>query len=237
MKKGVLVTLTGSIFAVAGFVAGWFASKYKYKKQASIEIESIKKSQDAHEEWLLKFYGVDKAKIKLEGEKTTTPKLMQEENKDTGSDVRLDGRKIKYHNQLPEEPLPPTKEEVEEYHNKVNHYNETQTGDKLLPVRLISEQEYEESSNTYQQLYYYNDGVIADTDNNRVNNFVKLIGPMELWSKKFDRRLKKPVVYVRNEETEIDYEILYCDQAWEDVATPSQKAAALHELDESADED
>ena len=102
-------------------------------------------------------------------------------------------------------------------------------------VYLISETAFAESEYNYQSLQYYDeDKVVADMDDNYIANYLKLIGPAELWEKEL--KLDGKAIYIRNDNTEMDYEILYENDRWSDIASPSQKSAALIELDSKQDE-
>lgn len=217
MKNISITILFSSLFGIAGGFLGYFISKKKYLTLADKEIESMKKHQKEHDEYILKLYGInDKVQDKptketsklLEGK--GKPKKLQGEKPEL-SDAELQKKVIKNTKTIVDytKPYAPTSEN--------------------LDIHIISDQLFDESTYNYQSVQFYaGDSIIADMDDNCIKNYAELIGPVNVWINELTGN--GHAVYVRNENTEMDYEILYNEDKWENVASPSQKAAMFIEL-------
>ena len=214
MKKGIIFILSGGLFGFLGSLIGYRVAKKKYLLMADMEIESMKANQPKHDESLLKLYGITPEKRKeLDAKKPKEKKPVDIISKEHQTHVDY------------AKPYAPT---VENPKNPV-----VKPGSEVC---LITEQEFEDSEYTPQSLYYYaKDRVIADVDGNAIANYKELIGPEELWKK--DVCGGAYAAYVKNNTSEIDYEVLYRDEKWENIASPTQKSARFTELNSESDED
>ena len=107
---------------------------------------------------------------------------------------------------------------------------------KTKDIYIISDDDFARSENNIETIKYFGkDRYVTDHEYNCLPNFSELIGPFELWEKEL--KINENVVYVRNESTSIDYEVLYVDDSWTEVASPEQKAAALIEVNSKCDDD
>lgn len=218
MKKSIIFIIFGSLFSALGGFVGYFISKKKYLAIADKEIASMKSVQKQHDENLLKLYGV-KPEIKKKSKPEPRTELTQEAKK----------------------PLAPNK--IKQKYVDYTHEYAPNNGEKnpsafekKTGIILISESTFAESDFNYQSLQYYDqDKVVADMDDNCILQYLDLIGPSELWEKEL--KLDGQAVYIRNENSEMDYELLYKNDKWSDAATPTQKSAALLELNSNQDED
>lgn len=218
MKKSLVVILTTLVTGPLGGYIGYTVAKKRYIGLADKEVASIKAMQQKHDEELIKQLKIEdqKPNPKVEVTPKEKPKpVTRIEKKQYSKIIKKEG----YAGKEPQEPENPiiafdgTGKEVHDINND---------------IYLITDHEFNESQRSFELLYYYQrDGVIADTDNNRVNNYKELIGSDSIWLDEFDEEGKE-TVHVRNDKTEIDYEIILCHEAWMDVATPAQKAAALN---------
>ena len=216
MKKIVLFILTGGLFGFLGSLAGYNVAKKKYLAVADKEVESIKSTQKKHDENLLAFYGITpESKNKIDDEKK---KL-----KDKQKPVQVDEKEHKTVVDYAKQYLPTVE----------NPKNPVITS--MKEIVLISEQEFAESDYEAQTVYFHEDGVVADTDANAIKNYKEVIGPDKLWRPQLNA--KNDAVYVRNDNDKTVYEILYSEQKWEEIATPSQKSGRLTELDSESNED
>lgn len=209
MNKTGTAVLFGGLFGILGCTIGYFIAKKRYLTLADKEIASIKAHQVDHDRYLLNLYGVKLPnKETTENKKAENDKKMAEYNK---KDIENTQKLVDY-----TKPYAPS-EEI--YNAPIKSH-----------IYLISDESFEESLNNYETLYYYNrDGVVSDNDDNCVNNFVGLIGPSELWLDKLISNGR--AVYIRNDNLEMDYELLFKDESWDSVATPTQKAALFYEVD------
>jgi len=209
MNKGIIFIISGSLFGALGGFIGYFISKKKYLALADKEIASMKSMQKQHDENILKLHGIKVQTIKKEEKSETKTPKQAKKNKNTYTDYT--------HEYAPKDKEP--------------RIYASRSG-----ITLIDETTFAESDNNYQSLQYYSeDKVVADMDDNCISQYLNLIGPAELWETAL--KLDGRAVYIRNENSEMDYEILYKDDKWSDVATPTQKSAALTELDSKQDED
>lgn len=203
---------------LSGGASGYIAyrlTRKKYEKLADEEIKSVISKQKVHEDWLLESYGINRnieEPTKKEPVKaspiTVVPSMVK-----SGQD-RLDVEKKAYTN----------------YAKKYTTEEPTNND-----IYVITPEEFNGSTNASQTLYYYiNDGVITDTDNNRINNYREVIGKESIWKNKFSNN---DDLYIRNDNTEIDYEVLIKHENWSDEASDAQKAGVLLEVGELTNDD
>lgn len=201
--KVISYVLCGLLGAAVGVAAGMQITKKKLTEKHEKEIASIKATRADHDEWLLKQYGIVRSKKPDSDNKNSQSKPQVAKMTDLRSS------------------------DIKDYHSAVAGYAVQGEAPKLnnRDIVLISDEEYNESTNSYQTLHFFaGDGVVADADDNRIPNFEKMIGSITVWCKFKDEQ----PVYVRNNITGIDYEIVYRKEKWYDVATPTQRTQAMN---------
>lgn len=206
MKNVTVAILFSTLFGAIGGVAGYYIGKTKYLKVADKEIESMKIAQKSHDEFLKSTYGI----------KTTSKDLPKQE--------------------IPQ-PAPEQKQNTKTHVDYAKLYAPDQNSPKRDPgVYLISDQEFDESENSYQSLLFYaGDNTIADTDDNCIPNYAKLIGSIDTWMHELLSNGR--AIYIRNDATGIDYEVVCKEDKWSNVASPSQKAAVFAEVGDNTDDE
>ena len=85
------------------------------------------------------------------------------------------------------------------------------------PYTISPEDFGEEDGYDTETLTYYDDGILADDQDNLIESVDKMVGLESL--AKFGE-YEDDVVYVRNEQYKCDYEILIDLRRWEDVVAP-----------------
>lgn len=231
MNKGVLFTLTAISFGGIGGLAGYLIARKKFFDLADREVESIKAKQAEHDKYLLGLYGI---KLDVNDEK---PPLPTSTATVTPNTVKPSADRLEKEKAARED-----KAAFVDYSKIANNYSKPEGGSQRsnTPVSnnsdiyVITPDEFNESDYSYQTLLYYPDGHVSDNDGNLVSNFVELIGNIDLWCGYFDNL---DAVYVRNDRTGTDYEILRQSNAWTDIASPDQKAASLNVSGKNEDDD
>lgn len=204
-KLSVFITavLSGAVFGFSGFLVG----KKLAEKKADEEIESIRAAQRDHDIWLKNLWGVKEENKVEEPEPEKAP---AENNNNTMDSIKEATATYTYH----------------DYTGKYSSAEpESKTQDLHSTVTVLSDEEFAESDNHIETLYYYQDGIVADEDGNVVKNFEDLIGD----SLDIFRTSDDDCIHVRNKNTQTDYEILLSERYWyDDVATPRQKNSLIH---------
>lgn len=221
MNKTSVTIVSGIIFGGIGFASGYLFSKNKFLKLADKEIDSMKNMQKEHDDWIRNFYSKNnESKEEKKSSKKEQIHLATITPSAVGPGIdRLDYEKkyrgVKKVNEILEK---------EEYIEKPEINNVIEHEDSLA-VRFMTVDEFDMSSNSCTTIYYYEkDGYVTDSSNNPIANYEDVIGPIDYWKSKFD---KTDVIYLTNDEEEIDYELILLHEAWKDNASPSQKAMAL----------
>lgn len=225
MNKVGAAIISGVIFGGVGFASGYFFAKKRYLALADREIESMKSKQEAHDEWMRELYSkkdkdnktssVSKEKDKLAG---VVPSTVGTKNDRLDYEKKYRGLKTVSEEIIDREGYAEKREKLED--DKVDYLSAPED------VRFMSVDEFDASSNSCSTIYYYKkDGRVTDASNNIINNYEGLIGPISFWEPKFGN---KDVIYLTNSDKERDFEIIMLNEAWEDVATPSQKALVLN---------
>ena len=80
----------------------------------------------------------------------------------------------------------------------------------ISPAEFGNDETYETET-----LFYYNDGILADSDNNMIEDIESCIGYESL--KHFGEHGVDDTVYVRNPEAMFDYEVLLDDSNFSDI--------------------
>lgn len=217
MKKVATILLSSMVSGGIAFASGYYYSKNKYLKMADKEIESVKKT---YEKYFVKKSPCEGGNSVNEDKKILTksfPGLTTVTPSVVGNNDRLDYEK-QYRG-------------IEEQKKIISesHYNDASVrpDEKKFNVERISTEEFDMSSNSCRTLYYFEkDGYLTDIDNNIINNYADTIGSLTIVIDGFKNN-ESDVIYLRNVDVEIDYEICRVYDRWEDVASPSQKALML----------
>ena len=196
------------------------------------EIESMKKNQAEHDAWLKEFYNVNgeehKVKTTPEAKMPQKPTIAGITPTRVGNDDRLDIEK-KYRGIQQDKKGMKTVIEQEGYSTPPQEKKVIKevTPSSLVDVTMLTTEEFDMSSNACRTYYYYEkNGYVTDTDNNPVNHYYEDIGEIKYWAGKFSEQ-KTDVIYIRNNQEEIDYEIVKISDDWNDIATAAQKALMI----------
>lgn len=203
--------ITGIVSLIVGAAGGYFVGNKiatkKYKDLADKEVESVKKS-------LSEYY-----EEKINGK--TKPKHTSVEKKDDKPQKKnnlMDRDSINYE-QL--------KEDKVKYMEYVKPYSSDTAVKEGKPEELaanvglpyvISDEEYAESEYNTETLHYYRDGVLCDDEFNVIKDISGTVGNEALTSFGVYKGDVVDVVYVRNPNHQIDYEILFEDDDFNRVS-------------------
>lgn len=213
MNKGLTIFVTATISGGIGCFIGYQIGKKIYSDLLEKEVKSIMDRQAKHDEYLLAQHSGKKESVK-------DPEIKAEEEPSEGAVSGFTKTEKTNYSKIIKKNYGGGREDKPVV---INSYPEIQQD-----IFLITSTEYNESSNEFEVLYYHShDGIITDEDNNAIPNFKKLIGSEEVWRSSFERD-GQTEVYVRNDNTKTDYEILLIKDSWSDVASPAQKAALLN---------
>lgn len=171
----------------AGFGAGYFVSKKVIQNKADKEVESIKK-----------LYSKEKPIAKEPKQKKEVKKVNKVENNNPKEYNDYAGA---FKNEV-KESLP-----IKEL-KKVPSISEI-TNNKIY---RISAEEYKDGIYDAQTLYFYSDGVVADDDFNPIYEVGELLGTC---LPKLDDNDEE--VFIRNEDKEIDFEIIKDERKFYDI--------------------
>lgn len=207
MNKTVACIITAILFGGAGGAAGYFIARKKYCSLADKEVKSIMDRWEEHDKKLLKDNGID-VDDKPKAKHSNSPIVITPTNVKPGED-RLEKEK-EYQNALCDYANTGTKQKVK----KVNMKSPVTTN-----VKLLSENDFLELDCMKVSVNYYQDGVVADEDCNRINNYGELIGSESLW---LNLLKKQESVWIFNIDTKIAYEVTLFHRNWEEDATEEQ---------------
>lgn len=199
--------IVGTVCLVVGCGTGYFlghkiASK-KYKDLADKEVESVKES-------LVEYY-----EEKINGSKNDEPKETKtRDNRPKKKNPLMDKDSIDYDK---------LKQEKHDYLEYVKPYSsnvkegepEDVVGTNRSKPYVISDEEFSESSYNAETLHWYKDGVLCDDDYNIIKDIAGTVGNEALNSFGV---YQEDAVFVRNDQLEIDYEILLEDDEYNRVA-------------------
>lgn len=186
MNKGFIFTFAFAVGAAIGSAVTWKFVQNKYERLAREEIEEVRA------------YYASKDK----GEET-------EEKTDSENET----------DECDDDDVPFTMSEKVEYASIANKYATTdEGGDKPMSRRepyVISPAEFGEDDN-YEgiTLIYYNDGILADHDGNRIEDIESCIGYESL---NHFGEYEEDSVYVRNDDTMMEYEVLLDETNYADL--------------------
>lgn len=203
MKK-LLGAFTYLVVAAAGFYTGFIFSKKKYENLAEEEVKSVKKSleeyyegrclgkpdEESNRDEPLDDDGSIKKEIpKVKKTETEEYKDYSEPYRNPESDGRIAGK--------------PSDDIIEE----------GGTGKSDTPY-IITPAEFGESNYEAKELFYYRDNVLADSDDNIVNDVRECIGDgldhMGMY--------EEGCIHVRNDILGIDYEVLSDERTFGDIS-------------------
>lgn len=190
---GVIVFATG---AVIGSVATWFAIKTKYEQIAQEEIDSVKEEYNR----LIKSRKkeIEAVRKVVEANRDSESKEEDEED-DDDDDSNYEQTMIDYNNIASTYKNYDNEENGKEGDNKVEDEAPYING----PYVITPDQFGDEPSYSSQPLDYFADGILADGWGVKLD-IEETIGEDAL---KHFGDYEDDVVYVRNERTEIDYEV------------------------------
>lgn len=197
MNNNLRLLVFSLLSGAGGLYVGFHLGKKKYERLADIEVESVKKTLEEH------------YKKKESIPEISPPEKVEESNK-------------------------PLDEEIEEYRDYSGRYStEANRGDRIVgtPVTIekkltkeevghdgpyiISDRDYKESHYEAKTVYYFKDKIVADDDYNELIDVDDRIGDENLVRLS---AAKDDYIYVRNDELEIDYEILIDERYFEQAA-------------------
>ncbi len=206
-KSFILSSLCFLLGAAGGAVGGYYYSKNKFLTIADKEIESVRKVYEKHFE-----NNNTSESIELKEEKnlqniqigTKTP-----QEKDYNNYVKMyGGSDDKKPNVTPTRSIASPKGASTVKKTKNNN------------IYVISPEQYQDSEYDAESLIYYSDKVLTDSDGNVIHDINSLIGPEALST---FGRYEDDVVYVRDDNKRIDYEII-----WD-----ARKYSSVHNLEGS----
>ncbi|HSQ89898.1 hypothetical protein [Romboutsia sp.] len=197
------IFLSGGLFG--GLITGYVV-KNKYEQILDEEIQSVKdtyKNRTGIDEDFIarKEYRESDLMENCDIEKVASTDDIKEYNKS-----KKDGRKTdytKYHKNT---------NESKEHHNVIQIDD---TKDIIIPPTLIDEEEVGMHGYDMKVLTYYADGILAD-DTDTVLDIESYIGLEN--SRLFEENPGCTSMFVRNEQTGIDYEVQRDDMSWKDFA-------------------
>lgn len=179
---------------IVGSVAAFFITKHtlkeKYEKQADEEVESVKQVYKKHYEAVM-------GEVKVDEELKTSEKISNNEvttkpvNKVDYSEPYRDSTSI-YKSTSPE---------------SLSERPSTSVKTKIKPKKIVilTPEEFFDSKNEAQTLYYYKDGILCDDNNNIIKDTTSIVGEEAL--NDFGK-YEEDTVYVHNDTTGLDYEII-----------------------------
>lgn len=209
-KSFILSSLCFLLGAAGGAVGGYYYSKNKFLTIADKEIESVRKVYEKHFE-----NNNTNESIELKEEKnlqniqigTKTP-----QEKDYNNYVKYvkmyGGSDDKKPSVTPTRSIAAPKGASTVKKTKNNN------------IYVISPEQYQDSEYDAESLIYYSDKVLTDSDGNVIHDINSLIGPEALST---FGRYEDDVVYVRDDDKRIDYEII-----WD-----ARKYSSVHNLEGS----
>lgn len=186
--RNVILTVGAFLLGAAGgVVGGYYFSKNKFQTLADKEIESVRKVYEHH-------FKKPEGTQPVTTEGSPSPKI----NKLTAPDTEQKGSITDYGKMYAGTEVEPEVVGTSKTTKPVKKPSK--------PIRVISPQEFQESEYTADTLIYYADKVLADSDGNVIHNINDTIGPEALST--FGRYLDD-TVYVRDDNKQIDYEIIW----------------------------
>lgn len=191
--------ITFILGAALGGTASYFITKKLIEKRIDGEVESV---VDMYEERLknIKEVLTDEQKDQLN---------IPYKNDDTEvkNDEEVKNNTDKEYNKI-------TKNKKEVYVDKVSELNYAKKEDlNNRDPYVLTDDEFGEFGNEEVTLIYYNDGILATEDDEPIEDPTELLGNcLDM----FDPY--ESMIYIRNQEKEIDYVILRSEKDWADIS-------------------
>lgn len=209
--KNILIFLAG---AAAGSLVTWKLIEHKYAELADKEINSVvetfKKEKEELEKTVESIYNRhEKSHISStkDGEKLLNDKIISQNDYSVGIDTAEEGKESVQVEDQEEIIHSPDDEEYENIRTKPIDTSKQ-------PPYIIDENEYGEFGNDEQTLIFYEDGILADEDDEPITDIEDAVGEalVEFANDPLLERL-----YVRNEQKEIDFIILKSEKSYKEV--------------------
>ena len=204
--KAFICTIVGlGLGGVAGYFIGHITTKKKYCNLADKEVNSVKESLSKYyEEKLQKTPNFEAKKpkkaAKIERAKVDVP--VKDASSINHDILKNNNEEVAY------------KKYVKMYKSEEKEGPEKEN-EPLLKPYVISPEEFSEGTYDVQTLNYYKDGILADDCYNIVKDVKGTVGDEALNS---FGMYEEDSVYVRNEEYQMDYEILFVDDTFANAA-------------------
>lgn len=176
-------------FVIGGGIGSfitYFIVKKKYDKEKRDEINEIRN---------LYIYNIKFLLDKIDKEKSSDDLDNSERTLNTNSESEV--KKILHHYNEEDD------SDFNEYIDKVSNYNPNNIRPITEEIKQITEDEFgEEFDYDTITLYYYSDGVLADSNDNIIDNANTILVP------NFEKRFENDVLFIRNHRLQSDFEIL-----------------------------
>lgn len=204
-RSFILSSLCFLLGAAGGAVGGYYYSKNKFLTIADKEIESVRKVYEKHFE-----NNNTNESTQLKEEKNTQIGIKNNpQEKDYNNYVEMyGGSDDKKANVTPTRSIAAPKGASTVKKTKNNN------------IYVISPEQYRDSEYDAESLIYYSDKVLTDSDGNVIHDINSLVGPEALST---FGRYEDDVVYVRDDDKRVDYEII-----WD-----ARKYSSVHNLEGS----
>lgn len=201
-------TIIGFASFIAGFaggmILGYYVSKTKFQELADKEIESVRKVYEKH---FKKNETKNTKQTPVQSVKSDKESYKNYADQYKGSDVDMSA------------PIPKKSIQTPKVVKKTN----------TTPY-VISPEQYQESEYEADTLIYYSDKVLSDSDGNIIHNVNEVVGPEALST---FGRYEDDVVYVRDDNKKIDYEIIWESRTY---AAVNKSVGSKIPLDEDSEE-
>lgn len=176
-------------FVIGGGIGSfitYFIIKNKCDKEKQDEINEIRN---------LYIYNVKFLLDKIDKEKSSDNLDNSERTLNTNSESEV--KKILHHYNEEDD------SDFNEYIDKVSNYNPNDIRPTSEEIKQITEDEFgEEFDYDTITLYYYSDGILADSNDNIIDNANTILLP------NFEKRFENDVLFIRNHRLQSDFEIL-----------------------------
>ena len=217
MNNKILCVVSLAVGAVVGSAAAWYVTKCKYEAKIDDEIQSTK---DSLERYYATKYSYDTDAPEEEPEEEPIKNSKEYEMKHSKKMVNYDEMigDLAYKKDVASEydlkkPVAASEYDVEEEDDDVTPINSPDVLNEV-PYSIPPEDfgdyvDYEPTT-----LYYYADGVLADEDDNEIEDPVAMVGDdfMDHYGE-----YEEDCVYVRNDRYRRDYEILRSEKTFAEV--------------------
>ena len=194
MNTKFVVVLSTLLGTASGFACGWLLAKKRFEHLADEEVASVKKS-------LTEYYEHRDSNAQIKSEPKETSSINKKEgivNKVSDpKQTKTLGNYTDYGKQY----------RSQDADNRV--INVDSSGERIFGKNapyVISPKDYNSSSNKSVTLWYTDDNILCDEEGNEIRNYGDMIGGPEVFS--HFGEYEEDSIYVRNDVTGIDYEIL-----------------------------